>query len=149
MAQKPKKNHIAEVALPLFLEHGFKATSIDLVVKQSGVSKPTVYNHFPDKSALFIEVLTAWIASRTPRFTAASNNAALDNIIQNHWLTNDTVRFYALIIGEGSRIPEAKHLFWTTFDQVWREAIIKSGKIGRSSIDSMMDSLLLDRLKNL
>ena len=32
-----------------------------MVVKASGVSKPTVYNHFPDKSALINEVLQRWI----------------------------------------------------------------------------------------
>ncbi|MEM7562893.1 MAG: TetR/AcrR family transcriptional regulator [Pseudomonadota bacterium] len=44
MAQKSKKDHIVATALPLFLENGFKGTSIDLVVKASEVSKPTVYN---------------------------------------------------------------------------------------------------------
>jgi AcrR family transcriptional regulator len=51
MAQRSKKDHIAAAALPLFLENGFKGTSIDMVVRVSGVSKPTVYNHFPDKAA--------------------------------------------------------------------------------------------------
>jgi AcrR family transcriptional regulator len=33
MAQKSKKNQIANAALPLFLDNGFKGTSIDMVVK--------------------------------------------------------------------------------------------------------------------
>ena len=56
MAQKSKKDHIIATALPLLLEKGFKGTSIDMVVKACGVSKPTVYNHFSDKGALFREI---------------------------------------------------------------------------------------------
>jgi TetR/AcrR family transcriptional regulator of autoinduction and epiphytic fitness len=61
MAQKSKKEHITAVALPLFLQNGFKGTSIDVVVKQSSVSKPTVYNHFPDKAALILAVVEQWV----------------------------------------------------------------------------------------
>ncbi len=66
MAQKSKRNYIVEMALPLFLEHGFKGTSIDLVVKKSGVSKPTVYNHFPDKIALMLAVVENWCETQQP-----------------------------------------------------------------------------------
>ncbi|MDH3389841.1 MAG: TetR/AcrR family transcriptional regulator, partial [Gammaproteobacteria bacterium] len=66
MAQKSKKDHIIASALPLFLEHGFKGTSIDMVVRASSVSKPTVYNHFPDKAALMLAVLARWTETHKP-----------------------------------------------------------------------------------
>jgi len=42
VAQKSKKTLIAAAALPLFLENGFKGTSIDMVVNSSQGAKATV-----------------------------------------------------------------------------------------------------------
>ena len=73
MAQNSKKDQIAHAALPLFLEFGFKGSSVDMVVKNAGVSKPTVYNHFPDKAALLCYVLQVWLRDRpAPRLAAAT-----------------------------------------------------------------------------
>ena len=66
MAQKSKKALVATAALPLFLQNGFKGTSIDMVVKASGVAKATVYNHFPDKAALMLATLSGWIEINKP-----------------------------------------------------------------------------------
>jgi hypothetical protein len=32
------------------------------------------------------------------------------------------VRFYALVIGEGWRFPQAKQMFWEQYDGLWRQA---------------------------
>ncbi len=40
-----------------FRLHGFDATSMDRVAASAGVSKRTVYNHFPSKDLLFTEIL--------------------------------------------------------------------------------------------
>ncbi len=47
-----KKHHILDIAEQLFSKFGYQSTSIDLVVRESGVSKPTVYNNFPSKQVL-------------------------------------------------------------------------------------------------
>jgi len=149
MAQQSKKDHIIASARPLFLLHGFKGTSIDLVVKASKVSKPTVYNHFPDKATLFIDVLKTWIDARLAKIPVISATSKLEKIIQDDWLTDETVRFYALIIGEGCRIPEAKELFWATFDASWRRAILIPGRFDDAYLESTMNRELLNHLKNL
>ena len=41
------------VATQLFLQHGFDATSIELVARNAKVSKVTIYSHFIDKNGLF------------------------------------------------------------------------------------------------
>lgn len=46
-----------EAALRLFAERGFESTSMDAIAHQSGVSKPTLYNHWADKEALMMEVM--------------------------------------------------------------------------------------------
>ncbi|AEO40547.1 MULTISPECIES: TetR/AcrR family transcriptional regulator [Xanthomonas] len=52
-----KRNAIVEAAIAQFRQHGFEATSMDRVAATAGVSKRTVYNHFPSKDALFGEIL--------------------------------------------------------------------------------------------
>lgn len=47
----------------VFLEHGFSAASTDMIQRAAGVSKSTVYAHFPTKEALFIAVIEAECAS--------------------------------------------------------------------------------------
>jgi AcrR family transcriptional regulator len=44
---------ILDVALELFLERGYKATSMEEVARAAGVSKPVIYACFPSKAELF------------------------------------------------------------------------------------------------
>lgn len=48
---------IVEAAVAEFRTAGFDATSMDRVAARAGVSKRTVYNHFPSKDALFLRIL--------------------------------------------------------------------------------------------
>lgn len=153
MAQRSKKDHITANALPLFLENGFKGTSIDMVVRLSGVSKPTVYNHFPDKAALMTAVLSLWVENNKPLIMPIRNLNELDEFVRSHWLTDEAVRFYALVIGEGWRFPQAKQLFWEQFDHLWRKALSyvsdHSSSLDQASIELRLDHQLLSRLKHL
>ena len=151
MAQKSKREHIIQTALPLFLENGFKGTSIDTVVKASGVSKPTVYNHFPDKSALLHAVLGRWIEQNKPVITPLKEPGALQRLVHGRWLSPEAVGLYALVIGEGWRFPQAKRLFWEQFDQRWRDALTYA--VEQAGLDSMppvelyLDQQLLQSLR--
>ncbi len=151
MAQRSKKDHIVATAMPLFLENGFKGTSIDMVVRASNVSKPTVYNHFPDKSALVHEVLLQWIDHNKPLIVPIRDRAALDELVRTRWLTDEAVKFYAMVIGEGWRFPETKKIFWELFDKLWRKALgyvsDHSDGLQRADIDLYLDQQLLDRLR--
>jgi AcrR family transcriptional regulator len=48
---------VIEVATRLFAEHGYDDTSIEAVQAGSGVSRGSLYHHFPGKEALFSAVL--------------------------------------------------------------------------------------------
>jgi TetR/AcrR family transcriptional regulator, regulator of autoinduction and epiphytic fitness len=52
-----KRQAIVEAALAEFRAHGFDATSMDRIALAAGVSKRTVYNHFPSKDDLFNHIL--------------------------------------------------------------------------------------------
>ena len=52
---------IAEAAVSLFLEHGFADTTMEDVASESGVSRRTVYRHFPSKDELVFEQPQRWL----------------------------------------------------------------------------------------
>lgn len=52
-----KRQAIVDAALAEFRAHGFDATSMDKIALAAGVSKRTVYNHFPSKDDLFNHIL--------------------------------------------------------------------------------------------
>jgi AcrR family transcriptional regulator len=48
---------VLDGALALFAERGIEATTMDAIAEASGVSKATIYKHWPDKDALSLEVM--------------------------------------------------------------------------------------------
>jgi AcrR family transcriptional regulator len=48
-----KREAILAAARTVFLEHGFAGASMDVITRRAGVSKATVYAHFPSKLELF------------------------------------------------------------------------------------------------
>lgn len=52
-----RRLQLLEVALVRFAEGGFHATSMDEIAESAGVTKPVLYQHFPSKRALYIELL--------------------------------------------------------------------------------------------
>jgi TetR/AcrR family transcriptional regulator, mexJK operon transcriptional repressor len=52
-----KRAAIARAALGLFVRDGYERTSVDAIAAQAGVSKRTVYSHYPDKERLFLAVV--------------------------------------------------------------------------------------------
>ncbi len=56
--RSPEAHHkVLRAALDLFCERGIEPTSMDSIARASGVSKATIYNHWPDKEALLLEVV--------------------------------------------------------------------------------------------
>lgn len=58
-----KREAIVQAAIVEFRTLGFDITSMDKVAATAGVSKRTVYNHFPSKEELFAEILQRLWAS--------------------------------------------------------------------------------------
>lgn len=65
-----KRQAIVEAAIAEFRSSGFESTSMDKIAATAGVSKRTVYNHFPSKDELFAQILhelwnsSAWQAEQ-------------------------------------------------------------------------------------
>jgi TetR/AcrR family transcriptional repressor of mexJK operon len=52
-----KQETILDAAIAVFLAEGYERSSVDQIALEAGVSKRTIYNHFADKKALFLEVI--------------------------------------------------------------------------------------------
>ncbi len=57
------RRFILERAVSLFAEHGFEATTMDMIAEAAEVSKGTVYNYFSNKQELF-RTLIEWGSGR-------------------------------------------------------------------------------------
>ncbi|MCG8504238.1 MAG: TetR/AcrR family transcriptional regulator [Sphingomonadales bacterium] len=55
-----RRDHLVKTAVELFRRNGYHATGIEKILKESGVSKPTLYRHFSSKDELIIAALRAW-----------------------------------------------------------------------------------------
>lgn len=52
-----RRVRIVQAARDAFLEHGFESVSMDRVATAAGLTKKTLYNHFPGKASLFAAVI--------------------------------------------------------------------------------------------
>ncbi len=52
-----KKDELVEKALEVFYRNGFHATGMDLLVRETGVSKTSMYKHFRTKEELILAAL--------------------------------------------------------------------------------------------
>ena len=52
---EPRKR-LAGVALRLFVERGYDAVGVQQIVEEAGLTKPTLYHHFTNKSGLLAEL---------------------------------------------------------------------------------------------
>ncbi|WP_428484457.1 TetR/AcrR family transcriptional regulator [Rhodopila sp.] len=65
MSEAERRAHLVAVAGTMFLQRGYRATTMDDIAQCAGMSKKTVYQIFPAKSELFDALLTAWLAPFT------------------------------------------------------------------------------------
>ena len=52
-----KKENILQIARELFFRFGYHKTSMDDIAQQVGLAKPTLYYYYPNKEAIFDEIV--------------------------------------------------------------------------------------------
>lgn len=52
-----KRNELVDEALKIFYRNGFHATGMDMLAKQTGISKTSMYKYFPTKEDLILATL--------------------------------------------------------------------------------------------
>jgi AcrR family transcriptional regulator len=55
------KSRILEKGTQLFFRYGVKSVTMDAIAAELGISKKTIYQHFPDKDSMVLEVVQSFI----------------------------------------------------------------------------------------
>jgi AcrR family transcriptional regulator len=114
-----KADQILAGARRVFLEHGFGAATTDMIQQAAGVSKSTVYAHFPGKDALFAAVMRAdcqKLAEQT-RAVRIEGKMVRDSLMRfgTHLLQTavspSAIALYRITVAEAARVPEIATAF--------------------------------------
>ncbi len=113
-----KRDAILAAASRIFLAQGYSAVSMDAIAEAAPVSKPTLYNYFPGKPALFAAVVgrvCEHIAATVD--TAVTDDGDLEadlEIIARAYVdviyAPDSLALYRVIIAELANFPELGQL---------------------------------------
>ncbi len=117
-AIKARRAHIVNAALACFLEKGYNQTGIRDIAKRAEISLGNLYNHFPSKKAVLIEIasmeeeeveeLVALLSDyRNPEKTLRRFLKVFTEACQDP----DYVMLFLEIIGEAVRDKEISDLF--------------------------------------
>jgi len=110
-----KHAQILASAREIFIQLGFERASVDLIASQAGVSKATVYNHFKDKNALFLDCLREYPKAMEKDISAIlkSESGDVEDILQmigerflKFLLSPQMMSFHRLFVSEVLRFPE-------------------------------------------
>ena len=71
-----RRRQLLDVACEIFASGGFHATAMDDIATAAGVTKPVLYQHFPSKRALFLELLEDVGRQLLDQLTQATGAAA-------------------------------------------------------------------------
>lgn len=105
---------LREVAVATFLEYGYDGTSMEALAKAAHIAKQTLYSRYPDKRALFADVIP-WALSRhdpgdTLMWTDSGDlRESLIDIARKalSWSTDpQIVRLQRIAMNESARFPE-------------------------------------------
>jgi AcrR family transcriptional regulator len=117
--ERPRQ--LIEAALEVFGEHGLAAARLEDIAKRAGVSKGTIYLYFPNKEALFCEMIRQMIgeslSQAQARVTGTTDTAAMQlrGYVQALWEYMRSPVFeklYRLVTGDLQNFP-ALLQFWT------------------------------------
>lgn len=118
-----KRDELVEKSLWLFYRNGFHATGMDLVAKETGVSKTSIYKHFRTKDDLILAVLElrdtnfrGWLIGRMEALASTPEGqllAMFDAI--EEWFRQDGF--------QGCMFVKASAEFQTADDPINRQAL--------------------------
>lgn len=107
-----KERRILEAAQQIFASQGYSGATMDAVATKAGLTKPTLYQYFASKEALFAAMMSARRDDMLLAFESADGASMVAQLHSFAWAYADTVMrpdllsLARLIIGEAQRFPE-------------------------------------------
>lgn len=123
----PKQAAIVAAATDLFTHSGYGAVSMDAIAAKAGVSKRTVYSHFPGKDVLFAAVMTrhcgklsggdVWTLDPDvePRKMLTDRGRRFLRLITSR----EAIALFRTVTAEAERFPELGRAFFETGPKCW------------------------------
>ena len=107
-----RRKAILGAALTVFSEAGYSGATMDAVAALAGLSKPTLYQYFKSKEALFSAMMLGKRDEMLDVFEHSPHTSMVEDLLRFAWDYADTVMrpdllsLARLIIGEVQRFPE-------------------------------------------
>lgn len=117
----------------VFLTHGFSAATTDMIQREAGVSKSTVYAYYPNKEALFVAVIEKHCA----RLAAVLDDVASETgglrqaltAVGRAYLTTvvsaDGLALFRTVVAEAPRFPHLARTFYQAGTRVVMARILE------------------------
>lgn len=115
-----KAQQILDAATEVFLRHGFSAATTDMIQKQAGVSKATVYMCYANKEILFSAVIEQQCSKMQERIESivVESKDLHQSLVQiginylNFLLSPNGLAIFRVCIAEATRFPQLSNLFY-------------------------------------
>jgi len=117
-----RPQQILDAAIEVFGDHGLAEARLEDIAKRAGVSKGTIYLYFPNKEALFKEMIRQTVIDQleqTERDIVNDRSMSATEQVRHfmRWWwdlmrRSDYQRIHRLVVGELQRFPELVEFFW-------------------------------------
>ncbi|HLJ62809.1 MAG TPA: TetR/AcrR family transcriptional regulator [Stellaceae bacterium] len=126
-----KPQAIRAAASRLFLAHGYGAVSVEAIAREAGVSKATIYAHFPDKANLFAALMREECEEHFPWLAAldeepddlAATLATVGRAYSAFLASPRGVAVFRMVVSEAPRFPELAEAFFENGPKVLVERL--------------------------
>jgi TetR/AcrR family transcriptional regulator, mexJK operon transcriptional repressor len=142
-------HQIREAAVSAFLEYGYDGITMEAIAQQAGITKRTLYARYPDKRAVFLDVIP-WAFSRAvEREPKTSTNdedlagalTAIGRGAIKRALDPDIRRLHRIVMNESDRIPEfavsAETLGWSRRQRQVMDLLRHHQEAGNVEVDDI------------
>ncbi len=128
-----REAQIIDAAFTAFAANGFDETRLEDVARLAGVAKGTIYLYFPNKEALFREMITRTVIVRLDAIERAPHTgdalSEFNRVVRTYWQFVNEPHFaviYRLVTGVLPRIPELQQFFSERVALRWQRLLQQS-----------------------
>ncbi|MDH5453900.1 MAG: TetR/AcrR family transcriptional regulator [Paracoccaceae bacterium] len=139
-----KFDQVLEGARRIFMRDGFDGANVDDIAAEANVSKATLYSYFPDKRALFAEMVMSESARQAEEAEALVNLSAppatvlpfVARRMVDYFLSEYGRNIFRICVAESERFPELGQHFYDTGPGMIRQKIASylNGAIARGEL---------------
>jgi len=141
---------LRQAAVAVFLEYGYDGATMEEIARAAGITKRTLYARYPDKRAVFLDVIP-WALTRAVENNDAGTKVDHDDLAAaltaigrgaiKRSVDPDTVRLHRIVRNEIGRFPEfavsAETLGWSRRQRQVMELLRRHQDAGTIEVDDI------------